>query len=163
MKKAAILLFLLLLCASAAVGWGLLHTSLQVIGKGVQVTPAWQRAEEFETLRKAVREQSLLGTTLRSGELGDSGEYEFYIYTLRLRNPGLVRAEMVEMQISPLDCDVLFYGDTEELQIAPFETRDIRCVLLTQGSAHPVRDLHVTYYLWGHPYEVKYTYAESAN
>ncbi|MBR1585904.1 MAG: hypothetical protein IJ662_10215 [Clostridia bacterium] len=162
MKKAAICLMLLLLAFAGAVGYGLFHTNLQVVAKGVQIIPASDRAAEFDQLKSAVRKQSLLGTVVRSGELGVSGDYSYFIYTLRLKNNGLVEAQMVEVQIAPIASDVLFYGETEEVTIAPGETKDVWCVLLTEGTPHPVRDLYVTYYLWGHPQEVKYTYDNAA-
>ncbi|MBQ9264754.1 MAG: hypothetical protein IJ189_11200 [Clostridia bacterium] len=158
MKKIAIILLILLLLCAGVVGYGLFHTNLQVIAKGVQMVPASERPTEFAALQEAVRNQSLLGTQLRSGELSGSENYSYYMYTLRLKNAGLVNAEMVEVQIAPIDGDVLFYGETTEVQIKPGETKDVWCVLLTQGNPHPVRDIYVTYYLWGHPQEVKYTY-----
>ena len=65
------------------------------------------------------------------------------------------------MQISPIAQDVLFYGETEEIVIPPGETRDVWCVLLTEGTPHTVRDIYITYYLWGHPQEVKFTYDDA--
>ena len=91
-------------------------------------------------------------------EMGPAENYSYYIYTLRLKNNGLVPAEMVEMQVSPIDADVLFYGDTQETVIPPGGEKDVWVVLLTEGTPHSVRDLYITYYLWGHPQEVKYTY-----
>lgn len=160
MRKAAIILMTLLLLAAGVVGWGLLHTNLRVIGKSLSATPAADIRTDFYTLQEAVKSQSLLGTQIKSGELGPAEDYTYYVYTLRLQNDGLVGAEMVEIQIAPLEGDVLFYGESGEVKIAAGETRDVWCVLLTQGTPHPVRDIYVTYYLWGHPQEVKYTYDE---
>lgn len=158
MKKTAILLLILLLIVSGTVGWGLMHTDLQVIGKSVRVLPAGEREKEFSALREAVKNQSLLGTQVSGGELGEAADYSFFIYTLRLKNSGLADAEMVEVQIAPLEGDALFYTDPGEKIIKAGEAGDVQCVLLTRGRPHPVRDLYVTYYLWGHPQEVKYTY-----
>lgn len=162
MKKTAIALMILLIAAAGVAGWGLTHTNLLVIGKGVQISRADQRLEEFNALKEAVKNQSLLGTRVKSGEIGEAGEYSYFVYTLRLKNEGLVDAEMVEVQIAPLSQDVLFYGETGEVVIKAGETRDVWCVLLTQGQPHPVRDIYVTYYLWGHPQEVKYTYEDNS-
>jgi hypothetical protein len=129
-----------------------------VIGKGLQVFPAQERPVEFETLRMAVEQKSLVGTVLQPGNLGPSSDYSYYMYTLRIKNPGLVDAEMVELQIAPISQDVLFYGDLAEIIIPAGETRDIWCVLLTRGEPHAVRDIYITYYVWGHPQEVKFTY-----
>ena len=161
MKTVAIVLIVLVIAAGGALGYALFHTNLQITGKALQTLPAADRAAEFDALRTAVDRQSLLGTVLKSGSLGQAGDYSYYVYTLRLKNAGLVPAEMVEMQISPLAGDVLFYGDTQEAIIPPGGTRDVWCVLLTEGAPHPVRDIYVTYYLWGHRQEVKYTYDDS--
>lgn len=161
MKRAAIALMILLLIFAGIVGWALLHTNLKVIGKSLQSIPASEREEEFAALREAVRQQSLIGTQVKSGELGDAADYSYYVYTLRLKNDGLADAEMLEVQIAPLDGDILFYGEKEEIILRAGDTRDVWCVLLTTGNPHPVRDIYVTYYLWGHPQEVKYTYDSS--
>ena len=158
MKTAAIVLMVLVLAVGACLGYGLFNSTLQVTGKGLQIISALDRTGEFEALRNALGEGSLLGTILNRQQLGSADQYSYYVYTLRLHNPGLVPAEMVEMQIAPIQQDVLFYGETQEIIIPPQGTRDVWCVLLTQGTPHPVRDLFVTYYLWGHPHEVKFTY-----
>lgn len=158
MKKLAITLIVLVLALGGLIGYGLFNTSLSVIGQGFQKTPASQRSADFETLRQNVEKKSLLGTMLKNETLGDASRYSYYIYTLRIKNPGLVPAEMVELQIAPIEQDVLFYTDTVENVIPPGETRDIWCVLLTEGEPYAVRDIYITYYLWGHEHEVKFTY-----
>lgn len=158
MKTAAIVLMVLVIAVGGCFGWALFHTDLQVTGKALQILPASERSAQFDALRAAVSRQSLLGTVLKSGEIGPAENYSYYIYTLRMKNNGLVPAEMVEMQLAPIAADVLFYGDTQETVIPPGQEKDVWCVLLTEGTPHPVRDLYVTYYLWGHPQEVKFTY-----
>ena len=161
MRTVAIILMVLVLAVGGTLGWALFHTNLQVTGKALQTLPARNRAAEFDTLRTAVARQSLLGTALKTGEIGPAENYSYYIYTLRLKNNCLVPAEMVEMQISPIEADVLFYGDTREIVIPPGGEKDVWCVLVTEGAPHAVRDIYVTYYLWGHPQEVKFTYDDS--
>ncbi len=159
MRTAAIVLIVLTLIVGGALGYALFNTDLKVMGKSLEVLPAGERAAQFDALRAAVERQSLMGTVLKTDFTGPAENYSYYIYTLRLENRCLVPAEMVEMQISPMAGDVLFYGDTAgEIIIPPGENRDVWCVLLTEGTPHPVRDIYVTYYLWGHPQEVKYTY-----
>ncbi|MBQ4075248.1 MAG: hypothetical protein IJD39_08605 [Clostridia bacterium] len=158
MKTAAIVLVILVLVVGGLFGYGLFNTSLQITGKNLQTFSALERQDEFNSLRIAMEQNSLLGTVLHHGALGSPDEYSYYVYTLRLENPGLIDAEMVEIQIAPISQDVLFYGPTEEIIIPAGQTRDIWCVLLTKGAPHVVRDLHITYYLWGHDHEIKYTY-----
>ena len=161
MKTAAIILLALVLAVGGALGWELFHTNLQVTGKALQTLPAAERTLQYDALRAAVSRQSLLGTVLKKTEMGPAENYSYYIYTLRLKNNGLVPAEMVEMQVSPIAADVLFYGDTQETIIPPGGEKDVWVVLLTEGAPHSVRDLYITYYLWGHPQEVKFTYDDA--
>ncbi|MBQ7655017.1 MAG: hypothetical protein IJS41_00765 [Clostridia bacterium] len=158
MKIAAIALVILALMFGGCLGYALFNTDLHVVGKGLEVLPAAQRAAEFDALKAAVQRQSLLGTVLKNEDFGPAEDYSYYVYTLRLENKCLIPAEMVEMQISPIDSDVLFYCDTGETIIPAGETRDVWCVLLTRGTPHAVRDIYITYCLWGHAQEVKFTY-----
>lgn len=158
MKKIAIILAVLVVVFAGVLGYGLFNTNVKVLAKGLQTIPAAQRAQEFSSLRQALENGSLQGTPLRTAALGDAAGYSFYLYTLRLNNPGLVPAEMVELQLAPIDADILYYGETEEIILQPGETRDVWCMLLTQGTPHAVRDFYITYYLWGHAHEVKFTY-----
>ena len=161
MRTAAIILLALVLAVGGVLGWELFHTNLQVTGKALQTLPARDRAPQYDALRTVVARQSLLGTVLKKTEMGPAENYSYYIYTLRLKNNGLVPAEMVEMQVAPIENDVLFYGDTSETVIPPGQEKDVWVVLLTEGTPHSVRDLYITYYLWGHPQEVKFTYDEA--
>lgn len=158
MKGVAIALIVAVFLAVGVIGYGLFNTTVQVIGKGLNTVPAADLQGDFEALRTAVGQGSFQGTVFKSGELGDARNYTQRVYLLRIKNPGLIRAEMVELQIAPIAQDVLFYGDTGEIDIAPGETRDVWCVLLTEGETHDVRDIVITYYLWGHAHEVRFTY-----
>ena len=158
MKKLAILLILLTAAVGGAIGYGLFRTNLQVTDKGLQTTPASEKPGEFQALRDAALGQRLLGTVLKK-EIGeDPAGYSLYTYTLRLKNNGFVDAEMVEMQISPASGDVLFYGSSSEIVIPAGQSRDVSCVLLTEKEPSPVREIYVTYYLWGHAKQIKFTY-----
>lgn len=158
MKKAALIALAVTVLTAVVLLYALFNTGLLVEGKALQSFPASDREAEFSVLRQEVSQSSLHGTLLRGASLAQSDSYVYRVYTLRLKNPCLVKAEMVEMQIAPIPQDVLFYGQEDEITIAPGETRDVWCVLLTEGDTHDVREIKITYYLWGHPHEVKFTY-----
>lgn len=158
MKKIALILMALTVLAGGVLLYALFHSSLTVTAKGMQAISAADRAADFDQHRLSLQRQSLLGTVLKGGELGAAENYTYYVYTLRLKNTGLVTAEMVEVQLSPMAGDILYYGETGEIDIAPGAERDVWCVLLTEGQPTPVREMYITYYLWGNPQEVKYTY-----
>lgn len=158
MKAFALMMMVVVLVFGAVLGYGLFHANLQVIGKDLQVFSAASQPAQFEQLRVAVERNALVGTWLKNTLLSDAENYQYHVYTLRVENKGLVDAEMVEIQIAPLGSDVLYYGESGEVIIKAGQTRDIWCVLLTEGQTHDVRNMYITYYLWGNPYEVKFTY-----
>lgn len=161
MKALAVFLTVLVLISAGCLYYGLSNAHLEVVGKGLQVLPAQERSAQFEALRDAIAKQTMQGTLLNNSPLSDASDYTYYIYSLRLKNPGLVSAEMVELQIAPTDADILFYGDTEEMVIPAGQSRDVWCVLLTKGTPLPIREIYITYYIWGHPMEMRYTYDET--
>lgn len=158
MKKAALIALAVTVVTAVVLMYALFNTALVVEGKALQAFPASEREAEFSVLRQEVSQMSLHGTMLRGAALEQSERYVYRVYTLRLKNPCLIKAEMVEMQIAPIAQDILFYGQEDEIAIAPGESRDVWCVLLTEGETHDVREMKITYYLWGHPHEVKFTY-----
>ena len=80
MKTVAIILTLLALIAAGCLGYALFNTDLHVVGKSLEVLPAAQRTAEFDALKTAVQRQSLLGTVLKTGEIGAAEDYSYYIY-----------------------------------------------------------------------------------
>lgn len=158
MKYLALFLTLCVLAVGCVAGYELLNTQLRVTGLGLKAVPAAERATEFSILQTAMSRGSLEGTVFKNGELGDAAGYTFKIYTIRLKNTGLLPAEMVEVQLSPLSGDVLYYGETSEAVVNPGGTRDVWVSLLTTDSDKTARDLYITYYIWGHPLKMKYTY-----
>lgn len=158
MKTFAIVMAVLVLALSCTLGYALFNTALVVEGKGMQVIPAAQRHEDFAALQKGIENETVTGALFQNEVPMDAQDYSFYVYTLRLKNNCLVPAEMVEMQLSGTESDILCYDEDARVTIAPGESRDVWCVLLTRGAPSPVREITITYYLWGNAQTVKYTY-----
>ena len=149
---------ILVVALAGVMGYALFNTALVVEGKGMQVLSASQRMEDFEALREDIERGTVEGALFDATVPMNAADYNFYVYTLRLKNNCLVPAEMVEVQLSPGGQDVLCYDEKTLVTIAPGESRDVWCVLLTRGTPSAVRELTVTYYLWGNAQTVKYTY-----
>ncbi|HSK69567.1 MAG TPA: hypothetical protein VLA21_09935, partial [Candidatus Limnocylindria bacterium] len=82
----------------------------------------------------------------------------------------------LEAQVSPREGDVLCYSQQEaagqdvnaSITVAPGQETLLRCYLLTRKSLgpaggppraqHPVREVHVSYYVWGNPFFLRLTY-----
>ena len=164
MKKLAIFLILTVLVVAGLILYGLFQSRLQVIGKSLTFRSADQDqewAQRFEAQKADMAINALQGTPIKNGPLGDAGNYVYREYTLMVKNPGLVDAEMVEIQIAPVAGDVLYWGESGKVDIKAGETRNIKCYLLTEGNTHNVRNFYLTYYLWGNPQEVKFTYDDT--
>lgn len=165
MKRAAYLALALTLVLAFALVYQLVNSTLQVKPLSPQVIPAAEQPAEFLRLQEAVGNRALIGTAIAAALPGSAEDYSLVVYTLRITNNGFLPANMVELQVSPADGDMLFYTDGSAQgrppseDIAPGATRELRCVLLTSAAAarRPVRDLFVTYYIWGNPLRIKVT------
>ncbi len=165
MKRAALAALTLMLAAGALLIWGLVGTRLDMTAHSPLTLPAEDHAAEFERLKKAAAAGSLIGTVYSSDSLGGAENYELIIYTVTLRNRGLLPAVMAEVNVSPADNDVLCYtdgsasGEIPDITVPAGGSRDIRCVLLSRRVARQsaVRNLYVSYYIWGNPFTVRVT------
>ena len=72
---------------------------------------------------------------------------------------------MAELVVSPSDQDILCYtdgsaqGEILDIGVPAGGTASIRCVLLTSAGARQtaVRDLYISYYIWGNPFTIRIT------
>ena len=166
MRTAAIVAVVLVLIAGSVLVYGLIGTRLGVTPVSAQVIPASQQAGEFLRLQQAVGRNALVGTAFQREVPGSAEEYSLVVYTVALKNTGLLPAEMAELVVSPAANDVLCYTDLSaqgripQVTVSPGGTVNIRCVLLTKNTQRmsTVRDLYVSYYIWGHPFSIKVTY-----
>ena len=102
---------------------------------------------------------ALIGTPFTETLTGNSSDYSFFTYTFRLKNGGLIDAEMVEIQPVPTNGDVLCYTSLDssqaaaELTVKAGKERDAWCVVLTsrqnQEQHLVTRSFRITYYIWG--------------
>lgn len=166
MKIAAIIALVLVLLLGGALVYGLVNTQLQLTPVQAKVIPASEQPAEFERLRKAVEQRSLVGTVFENSLPGTAEEYQLIVYTIAVENRGFLPAEMLELQVSPAAGDVLSFTDLSaqgrlpEVDLAAGQKGTVRCVLLTRVGErqHAVRQLFLSYYIWGHPFTLKLTY-----
>ncbi len=166
MKKIAVVLALIALITLGATLWGISNASLQVEAEDVLVVPADSQAAEFERLVGLMGHDAVRGTVFDKNITGNPADYTILRYTLRVRNNGFLPAKVLEAQVLPVAGDVLYYSQqdaqgqdvNEPLNLAPGQETRLHGYLLTKRGMHAVRELHVTYYIWGHPFLVKVTY-----
>ncbi|HRX09335.1 MAG TPA: hypothetical protein P5559_09255 [Candidatus Limiplasma sp.] len=89
--------------------------------------------------------------------LGEAADYAFITYTLELSNQCLIPIEMIEVQIVPKDGDILQLGDYQIHKLAPKTSGTVSATILTQKDSHSVREVLITYYVWGVSYTITTT------
>ena len=107
MKYAAIFMVLVLIASLVGVGYLYLTANVTVQAVGVTAVEASTQPALFEELARQVENRQVLGTASSSVPLGSVENYQFYTYTVRLRNNSFVTADMVEVQVTPMEGDVL--------------------------------------------------------
>ena len=163
MKRAAILAVAVVLCALVLLVYGVVHTRLDITPLPAKAFAAADQPQEFERLRRAVDTRSLIGTAFQQVVDGEARDYSLVVFTVQLKNNGLLPADMAEVVVAPAEGDVLCYmegttqGTIPNNRVAPGETISLRCVLLTKGpqTESIVRNLYVSYHIWGNPFQVR--------
>ena len=158
MKYFAILTVLVLIVTLVGVGYLYMTSNIVIEAYGVNAVPTANQPELFNSLATQVRLGAVIGTPfVAAQELSSPENYQFYTYTVRLRNDCAVTADMVELQVSPMAGDVLQIGNFTEMKLPAGQTADVSATILTAASMHPIREVVVTYYVWGVPFSVKTT------
>lgn len=168
MKYVALFLVVLVLAAGAFGLYAYANTKLQVASVELEVYPAAQQETDFLHWQSAVDNGAVSGTTYTESIPGTAADYSYFVYTFRLRNKGVIDAEMVEIQPVPVNGDVLSYSTKNAAAINDNTTvragseRDVSSVLITskqnQDSYLVTRSFYITYYIWGIPVTVTAAY-----
>lgn len=159
MKAIAILMVIALVVAVCGVGYLYMTANVSVVAVGMTATEATVQQATFDKLKTDLTQNSLIGTSFQNDtELGEAQAYQFYTYTVRLRNFSMLTCDMVELQVTPREGDVLQMGNEQSKALSAGATGDISATVLTSVESLPVRELIITYYVWGIPFTVKTTY-----
>ena len=158
MKYFAILSVLILIVTLVGVGYMYMTANIYVDAVGVTDIAATEQITLFEELREQVRLGAVLGTPyVPAQELPDAENYQFLTYTVRLKNDTAVPADMVELQITPMSGDILQIGSYQDVKLPARQTVDVTATILTAKDMHAIREVNVTYYIWGVPFTMKTT------
>ena len=157
MKKLTIGLLALSLILAGVILWQWTHTELFVAARSVRTVPASEMEANYEAVSRAVRNGSLQGIVYHEDALREMDGCSFQFFTLTLENRGFIPAEMTELQLTPFSQDICAYLSREEVIIPPGGRKDVLLTLLTAGASPALRDVTITYYLWGHLYRQKVT------
>ena len=168
MKYVAVFMVVLVLLAAALGIYTYANIKLQVAEIKLQAYPATQQETDFLGWQAAVDNGAVSGTAFTESIPGTADDYSYFVYTLRLRNRGLIDAEMVEIQPVPVNGDVLSYSTTDMASInantviSAGSERDVWNVIITskqnQDNQIVTRSFYITYYIWGLPVTVTAVY-----
>ena len=155
MKKIALILAAVAILGLAVMLWQTAHQELVVTGQGLNQLE--QSEQEKSVWIHALENGSFVGFVYDEQIPADSESTRVTAYTLRLRNTGLLPAEMVEMQLVSAAGDIASYQEPAAVSIEPGREATITLRLLSSGKSSLRRDLIVTYYLWGRLHSIRYT------
>ena len=157
LKFAAIASFSLLLVMILMVGYLFLTAEVQVSDIRAQGIPI--DSAELEKIKTAVAEDTFVGTLYQKPqEWKDASEYIYLDYSIRLLNNCLVPIDMIEAQIVPQSNDVLQTADLDVHSLDMKSEGDLKVRILTTKDTHPIREIIVTYYVWGVSFSLKTVY-----
>lgn len=148
LKIAAIAAFSMLLVMVGLVGYLFMTAEVQVIdiqAQGIAVAPA-----ELDQIKQSIEQETFYGTLFQKPlEWKDASEYVNLTYTLRIRNNCLVPIDMIEVQVIPQSDDILQKADLRVKSLDLKSEGEVQVQILAPRNAHPIREMIVTYYLWG--------------
>ena len=159
LKITAIVSFTLLLVMVCLVGYLFLSSEVQVTNISAQGISAGNNPEAFEKLKSAVSDGTFQGTLFQKPlEWKPASDYVYIEYTLTLRNNCLIPIDMIEVQIVPQSTDILQTADLDVHSLDLKSEGSIKTSILSPKDAHPVREIIVTYYVWGVSFSLRTTY-----
>ena len=157
MKPFAIILIILVLAAVVGVGWLYLNANLTVTFGSCIATEGVTQADFFDQIKKQVSNDSFIGTLYGNKNLQTADQYQFLTYTVNLDNHAFLKADTVEIRITPMQSDVLMLGDEQEHSVPAGKKGTLSATILTSRDNHSVREGTVTWYFWGIPFSYKIT------
>ena len=157
MKKLTVFVLIVSLVLAGVMLWQWTHTELAVVARSVRTVPAGEMKSNYDAVSGAVQNGSLQGIVYHGDALREMDACSFQFFTLTLSNRGLLPAEMTELQLTPFAQDICAYLSRQEVIIPPGESKEVLLTLLTADASPSVRDIIVTYYLWGHLHRQRVT------
>ncbi len=155
MKYVAIAAVLVLLVSIAGVGYLYMTSGVVVEATGVDAVEAIHQPDTFAALREQVASGAVVGTAYTTQTPGDASQYQFLTYRLRLNNNSYLDAEMVEIQVTPREGDVLQIGGQLPLTLEAHTSQTISATILSDINLHSAREVLVTYSMWGVPFTIR--------
>ena len=157
MKPFAIILVLLVVAALIGVGYLFFTGNLEITFSECVATDPLSQADYFNAMKTSLENNTFVGTRYSTSALPDPENCLFYSWTVHLENRSLLPVDTIEIQVTPMNGDILAIGDTAEHTLSPQDSSDLSVTVLTSRSMHSVREATVTWYVWGLPFSSRLT------
>ena len=168
MKPVAIVLTVLAIAALIGMGYLYVSANVTVTGTGCIATDAIDAEDSYNAILDAVAGETFVGTLFSGSGFTGAAEgkaeerkaedCQFFTYSLRIRNNSFIPAEAVEIQVTPMTGDILQVGDNVRHDLPARSSDEFQVTMLTGKNTHNVRELVVTWYMWGLPFSTRVTY-----
>lgn len=156
LKITAIVMFSLLMAMLILLGYLFLTAEVTVEAVTSSGIHASQHPDEFASLQHSLDEGTFMGTLFQKPEEWKTAEdYVYLQFNVRLRNGCLVPLDMIEIQVVPQPTDILQLADRQVHSLEAKQEADFSAMILAPKDTHPVRELIVTYYVWGVSFQLK--------
>ena len=157
MKVFAIFLIVLVLAAVIGVGWLYLNARMDIRFDSCIANDGYTQAEVFNSVKAKLKNDTFIGTRFTKEELETADQYQFLTYTIHVNNHSFLKAEVIEIRITPMQGDVLQLGDETAHDLPSGRQTDLSATILTDRNMHSVREATVTWYFWGLPFTEQLT------
>ena len=157
MKAVAVILVLALIAAVAGVGYLYFTSNLEVSFDSVAAVDPLTQPDDFDSLRASLDAGTFIGTRFDASPLPAAENCLWYTWNLRLANKSFLQADAVEVQVTPMEGDLLQPGSASEYVLPPRSSGTLSVSMLTSRSMHSVREAIVTWYVWGLPFSARLT------
>jgi hypothetical protein len=157
LKYLMLFMIALVVVVIVVVGYFFFTAKVTVADCDISGSRADQRLELFQQIKGYTALDAFQGTMFTDEDIGDAADYAFITYTLQLSNQCLVPIDMIEIQIIPEAGDVLQIGNFEVRSLASKSRGHVSATILTQKDSNSVRDVLITYYVWGVSFSIRYT------
>ncbi len=158
LKAIAIIMVVLVVAAAGIIGYFYATATVRISAFKAEGAQAVNQAERFAAVKASVEKGGFIGTRFTDEVIGEADDYAFITYTVRLRNDCLAPIDTIELQITPVEGDVLQIGDLSVHSLAARSEGDLTATILTEKGNHSIRELVVTFYMWGVSFQIKETY-----
>ncbi|MEA4928644.1 MAG: hypothetical protein VB104_08205 [Candidatus Limiplasma sp.] len=152
------LMIALVVLALLLVGYFYATARVSITAYKAEGMAASENAALFAQTQEALAQGTFEGTVFNDAALGPMENYAWITYTLRLSNQCLVPVDMVEVQVVPDPQDVLQVGNAQVQSLDAKTIGDVKATILTAKDSHSIRELIVTYYVWGVSFSIRETY-----